>query len=570
GDGPEGCALPGPCPARDGKFTVSNLFVHGPRALRNPVLTTKARAFIKSPSTLAFPVNLSNKVTTSGLTTETSSLGLKFDGNEDLWSVDAAGKDTITAAAMTIPLVTIGFSGRVTSAASLTSLTDAQQTTWKNHQWAGSTFQVIQGTAKNQEAVILDNVGGVLTLAAGLTTQPDGTSLYRIVRITGNQGGQLSAVPSTTTVTDASQAWVDKQWAGYTLKIVGGTGAGQQELVTANVGNTLTLANALATPLDSTSLYHLTPFAASPAAAMGAEILTFLNAQAAFKARGIGYAEGSGIAIRSKNLGRFFSVQLTTSFIATQVFGGDLTAKVVGNSTVGNALAKQTDSTKNDPKVAWTTGEVTYTLDPVDNLKPGTYTAKLELGDRGSKNANDYKTPTVPRVNFQVGTATEEKAPANNCGQCHTDPTDTKGLVVDPLRHNKLLNNTAVDMCGACHDYQPQSPTLEWTGAQPISRRIHGIHFGSSLNYPNTTVSYVDPVKGRNWDITFPQNVRNCETTCHGPTTSGTWKTKPARLPCSGCHDSQPARAHMKAMTFDPSPNDPWSGDEGEACKACH
>ena len=41
-------------------------------------------------------------------------------------------------------------------------------------------------------------------------------------------------------------------------------------------------------------------------------------------------------------------------------------------------------------------------------------------------------------------------------------------------------------------------------------------------------------------------------------------------FPCSGCHDSDAARAHMKIETYDPTPNDPWSGDEQEACQACH
>ncbi len=569
GDGPEGCLTTG-CPPRDGKLTSANLFVHGPRAVRNPVLTTKARAFIKSPGTVVFPLNLSNRVTTAGLTTETSSLILKMDGNEDLLTVDATGQDFVIAANVTVPLVTIGFSGRVTSAASLTSLTDAQQTTWRNHQWAGYTFQVTSGTAKNQEALVLDNVGGVLTLAAGLTTQPDGTSLYRLNAVTGAAGGIVTAVPSTTTVTDATRAWVDKQWAGFTFKIISGLGAGQSALVTTNVGNTLTLASALATQPDATSVYHLTPFASSPATATQPEIITWLNAFPAFKGRAIAYAEGNSVSLRSRNLGRFFAIQLQASFVATQLYAGDLTEKVIGGFTVGNLLAKQTDPLKNDPKTAWAPGEITYTLDPVDDLKPGTYLANIELADRGAKSAADYKTPTVARITFQVGTATEEKPAANNCGQCHTDPTDTKGLVVDYMRHNKLLNNTAVDLCGACHDYQPQGPVLEWSGAQPISRRVHGVHFGSNLNFPAATIGHTDTDPGRNWDITFPQSVRNCDTTCHGPTTSGTWKTKPARLPCSGCHDSLAAKSHMKAMTFDPTPNDPWSGDEGEACKVCH
>jgi hypothetical protein len=37
-----------------------------------------------------------------------------------------------------------------------------------------------------------------------------------------------------------------------------------------------------------------------------------------------------------------------------------------------------------------------------------------------------------------------------------------------------------------------------------------------------------------------------------------------------GCHDSDPAKAHMKQQTWDPTPLDPWSGDEEESCQACH
>ena len=109
-------------------------------------------------------------------------------------------------------------------------------------------------------------------------------------------------------------------------------------------------------------------------------------------------------------------------------------------------------------------------------------------------------------------------------------------------------------------------------GGKPISKRVHAIHYGSSLNYPLLAVDYSngDPVKGRNWDITFPQDVRNCEA-CHtAGTTSGSWKTEASRLPCLGCHDSDAAQAHIKLQTYDPTPDSPWSGDEEESCKACH
>ncbi|HSM91958.1 MAG TPA: cytochrome c3 family protein [Anaeromyxobacteraceae bacterium] len=70
-------------------------------------------------------------------------------------------------------------------------------------------------------------------------------------------------------------------------------------------------------------------------------------------------------------------------------------------------------------------------------------------------------------------------------------------------------------------------------------------------------------------------DVRNCES-CHppgttaNPLTSGTWETSPNRLACMGCHDADAATAHVKSQTWDPTPLAPFSGDEAEACAACH
>ena len=46
--------------------------------------------------------------------------------------------------------------------------------------------------------------------------------------------------------------------------------------------------------------------------------------------------------------------------------------------------------------------------------------------------------------------------------------------------------------------------------------------------------------------------------------------TNAARLPCKGCHDADSTETHMKLMTWDPTPTNPWSGDEEESCQACH
>ena len=409
-DGPEGCLKKG-CPPKDGKFAVAYLFVHGPRARRNPVLTTTARVAVMSKGTGPFNIGTAKDLT------------LKVDGGEDLFTVDVSGGDMV--------------------------------------------------------------------------------------------------LPGTITVPVSAETFVDKT------------------------------------------------------AATAQEIVAWLNKNAPFKAHAIAYLEGGKVAIRSRNLGKVFSLQLMSSDVNTVVFGNNTSVEMVGGFLAGffpsNNLVKYADPSKNDPKVTWTKGSIIYALDPVDDLKSGTYVASVEITDRGRIDEINYQTPSVAKKTFQVGTATEELPVAGNCALCHQGPNG-RGFVVDYTRHYKILDNTAVDQCGACHDYQPRKGTVEWSGGHPISKRSHAVHFGSKLNYPLTTVAYAngDPVKGRHWNITFPQDIRNCET-CHpAGTTSGTWKTEASRLACAGCHDSDAAKAHMRVQTWDPTPASPWNGDEVESCKVCH
>lgn len=339
---------------------------------------------------------------------------------------------------------------------------------------------------------------------------------------------------------------------------------GGKDIYTQKNGGTV-LPGVVSVPVSSGSF-------SSTAAATPQEIVTWLNGNANFKIRGIAYLEPSGkISIRSRNLGELYALQLTASAVNTAVFGNDTTVHVVGGTTPSVSIAKQSNPANNDPKVQWFADHITYTLDPVDDLRPGTYVVSAEISDRGRKSATDYKIPSVAKITFQVGTATEELPPTRNCQSCHQG-SDGRGLVLDPSRHNKILSDLAVDQCGACHDYQTQTSSGQWSGGHPIAKRVHAVHNGAHLNYPIATVAYSngDPVPGRNWDIEFPQDIRNCEA-CHvDGKTSGSWKVEASRLPCWGCHDSDAARSHMKIQTFDPTPADPWSGDEEESCQTCH
>lgn len=321
-------------------------------------------------------------------------------------------------------------------------------------------------------------------------------------------------------------------------------------------------------------------WAGGAAAATVAELVTWLNANATFNQRAVAFVGvGSNLGklgIKSRNRGQVYGIQLQPSAVTTTAFAADTTVHMTTGFTSSNQLTSTTDA-----KVTRLANHIEYALDPVTDLAPGTYVINLEVSQLGRVSATDYKTPSVKKILFNVKQATEEKQVAGNCNSCHQatsgTPGDFDGFILDPSRHNKVFDSTAVDQCHACHDYMPQLATDitgagAWTGSRPISKRVHAVHFGSSLNYPLRTVDYAngDPTVGRNWDITFPQDVRNCES-CHPDgTTSGTWASKAARLPCMGCHDGDAAMTHMKLNTDDPTPADPWSGDESEACQVCH
>jgi len=299
-----------------------------------------------------------------------------------------------------------------------------------------------------------------------------------------------------------------------------------------------------------------------------AQLVTLLNDDADFAARGIAVVDAAGmLELRSRQLGDFPSIQLLDGAVTTTVFNGDTAVKTMS----GYYVYAHFGVSSGDPKVTYSPTNVSYTLDPVDDLEPGTYVVSVEIADRGRKSSSDYKTPSVAKLTFQVGQETEELVPAGNCASCHQNESG-KGYILDFARHYKIFDDTAIDQCGACHDNYSQKTTGGIYGGKPIGKRVHAIHYGSSLNYPLLTVDYGggDPVKGRNWEITLPQDVRNCES-CHASgTTSGSWKTNAGRLACSGCHDSDSAQAHYKLMTYDPTPDAPWNGDEEESCKVCH
>lgn len=225
-----------------------------------------------------------------------------------------------------------------------------------------------------------------------------------------------------------------------------------------------------------------------------------------------------------------------------------------------------------DPNVIRNVENITYQLDDVAGLPPGTYMVYVWIQPIAGRNANVSR-PAIGFINFQVGTEKEEPKVATNCKDCHGNSI---WHLDEGPQHPEPFDP---DYCKACHDYGRYNTgdgfdrlggTSQngWSGygAVPISRRVHGVHFGRYLEHPEQI--YAGNPDAFN-EVIFPQDVRNC-TKCHDPQGSPAWKEQPSRLACMACHDSNAANSHAKLMTEYPTPSDSWSDDRVETCTICH
>jgi hypothetical protein len=217
---------------------------------------------------------------------------------------------------------------------------------------------------------------------------------------------------------------------------------------------------------------------ANPAAATPAEVAAWLNADATFKLRAIAYvdealagnANAGKLAIRSRGVSKMningevieTTPQRNIQLVAEPLLGMFAAAdvgvwKTLGSSADSVRIMNTANAT--NPKADFTNATaIKYTLDPVDDLVAGTYIIHVEYADAGSISptlttaTTNYRTPSVSVATFQVKTATVEKPVAGNCTACHWSSGGV-GFVLDPVRHNKIFDEKAVDRCGGCHDY---------------------------------------------------------------------------------------------------------------------
>ena len=215
---------------------------------------------------------------------------------------------------------------------------------------------------------------------------------------------------------------------------------------------------------------------------------------------------------------------------------------------------------------------LTYTLQPVSDEAPGTYTASVRTALRGDSASQDFLL-----LDFQIGTDTVETqiVEREKCAACHLGADSGQYYFhhVDPRRVGQYgspsIDSWAVRTCKSCHNNDGYAAYRDPDDRDvripdPIVHRVHGVHKGAGLENPRNN----DPVTGIFSDyihVEFPADVRNC-TKCH---VDDRWKTKPSRLACGACHDNiwfgDPA---LMPETGEEHPG--GQRDDDLACSLCH
>ena len=133
------------------------------------------------------------------------------------------------------------------SSATATTLVDSTKS-WDNNQWQACRVRIVAGTGLGNEAAITSNTATTLTVASWGVATPDATSKYEIMDTYG-----IATSGASSTLNDTAKKWITNQFIGKRVKIVAGTGLGNEATITANTATQLT-ASGIGTP-DSTSVY---------------------------------------------------------------------------------------------------------------------------------------------------------------------------------------------------------------------------------------------------------------------------------------------------------------------------
>lgn len=136
-----------------------------------------------------------------------------------------------------------------------TTLVDSTKN-WNNNQWLNCKVRVVSGTGIGNESTITSNSATTLTVASWGVATPDATTKYEIL----DSFGVVTTGGASTTITDANKNWTTNILAGKRVRIVAGTGIGNEIAITSNTATVMTIASAVTT--DTTSVYVIYEIAA--------------------------------------------------------------------------------------------------------------------------------------------------------------------------------------------------------------------------------------------------------------------------------------------------------------------
>ena len=180
------------------------------------------------------------------------------------------GVDGTTATnPLTFDIAITATANMVATASQSTSLVVDACANWDVNELVGKTIGVAAfGTAgAYQFRRIASNTATTITVTSGLTTPTTGTSRYIITEaeaigrdvqfpIATQSAAGAATGGSTTTLVDSSRTWDPGCWTGNKVRIIAGTGLGNEIAITANTNTTLTYATQTFTP-DSTTRYQI-------------------------------------------------------------------------------------------------------------------------------------------------------------------------------------------------------------------------------------------------------------------------------------------------------------------------
>lgn len=145
-----------------------------------------------------------------------------------------------TADTLTVPPWTTVQATASATGGTSTTLVDTTKS-WTPNAFTNKTVEITAGPLGAVSRVVLSNTSNTLTISG---TWP-----------VSDAGGANSG--TATTITDLTKTWTVNAFTGFTIEIIGGTGAGQSRVVASNTATDITVTSAWTTIPDNTSSYQV-------------------------------------------------------------------------------------------------------------------------------------------------------------------------------------------------------------------------------------------------------------------------------------------------------------------------